>query len=68
MTIHLFRSVSVVTHKLVELTKTCMAANLKALSIGINENGRNTAFTLIKQLKMREYKKKLTSHKIVILM
>ena len=38
MTIHLFRSVSVVTHKLVELNKTCMAAILKALSIVKNEN------------------------------
>ena len=57
MTINRFRSVSVVTHKLVELNKTCMAAILKALSIVINENGRNTVFTLIKQLKMREYSK-----------
>ena len=59
MTIHLFRSVSVVTHKLVELNKTCIVAILKALSIEINENGRNTVFTLIKQLKMREYSKEI---------
>ena len=32
MTIHLFRSVNVVTHKLFELNKTCMDAILKALS------------------------------------
>ena len=57
MTIHLFRSVSVVTHKVIALNKTCMVAILKALSIEINENGRNTMFTLIKQLKMREYSK-----------
>ena len=57
MTIHLFRSVSVVTHKLVELHKTCMAAKLKALSTVINENRRNKVFTVIKQLKMREYSK-----------
>ena len=57
MTIHLFRSVSVVTHKLVELNKTCMAATLKALSIKINEKRRNKMFTVIKQLKMREYSK-----------
>ena len=57
MTIKVFRSVRVVTHKLVELNKTCMAAILKALSIVINENGRNTVFTWIKQLKMREYSK-----------
>ena len=55
MTIHLFRSVSVVTHKLVVLHKTCMAAILKALSAVINENRRNKVFTVIKQLKMREF-------------
>ena len=38
MTIHIFRSVSVVTHKLIELNKTCMAAILKALSTVMNEN------------------------------
>ena len=57
MTIHLFRSVSVVTHNLVELNKTCMAVILKALSIVINKDGRNTELTLIKQMKMREYSK-----------
>ena len=57
MTIHLFRSVSVVTHKLVELNKTFMAAILKALSIKINENRRNKMFTVMKQLNMREYSK-----------
>ena len=55
MTIHLFRSVSVVTHKLVVLHKTCMTAILKALSAVINENRRNKVFTVIKQLKMREF-------------
>ena len=55
MTIHLFRSVSVVTHKLVELHKTCMAAILKALSTVINRNRRNKVFTVIKQLKMRDF-------------
>ena len=55
MAIHLFRSVSLVTPKLVELYKTCMAAILKALSTVINENRRNKVFTVIKQLKMREY-------------
>ena len=34
----LFRSVSVVTHKLIELNKTCMAAILKAISTVMNEN------------------------------
>ena len=29
---------AVVTHKLIELKKTCMAAILKALSTGMNEN------------------------------
>ena len=53
-TIHLFRPVSVVTHKLVELHKTCI---LKALSTVINENTRNKVFTVIKQLQMREYSK-----------
>ena len=57
MTIHLFRSVSVVTHKLVELNKTCMTAILKALSSVLNENKRNKVFNVIKQLKMREYSK-----------
>ena len=57
MTIHLFRSVSVGTHKLIELNKTCMAAILKAVSTVMNENRRNKVFTVIKQLTMREYSK-----------
>ena len=57
MTIHLFRYVSVVTHELNELNKTCMAAILEALSTIMNENRRNKVFTVIKQLKMREYSK-----------
>ena len=57
MTIHLFRSVSVVTHELIESNKTCMAAILEALSTVMNENRRNEVFTVIKQLKMREYSK-----------
>ena len=57
MTIHLFRPVSVVTHKLVEFNKTCMAAILRALSSVMNENRRNQKFTVIKQLKMRDYSK-----------
>ena len=55
MTVHLFRSVSVVTRKRIELNKTCMAAILKALSTVMNENRRNKVFTMIKQLTMREY-------------
>ena len=51
MTIHLFKSVSVVTHKLVELNETCMAAILKALSTVINENRRNEEFTVDKTTK-----------------
>ena len=54
---HLFRSVNVMTHKLIELNKTCMDAILKALSTVMNENRRNKVFTVIKQLKMREYSK-----------
>ena len=50
-------SVSVVTHKLVELNKTCIDAILKALSTIMNETGRHKVFTVIKQLKMREYSK-----------
>ena len=57
MTIHLFRSVSVVTHELTELNKTCMAAILEALTTVMNENRRNQEFTVIKQLKMREFSK-----------
>ena len=55
MTIHLFRSVSIVTNKLVELDKTCIPAILKALSTVINENRRNKVFTVIKQLKLGEF-------------
>ena len=57
MTVHVNRSASVVTHKLIELNKTCMDAILKALSTIMNENRRNKVFTVIKQLKMREYSK-----------
>ena len=57
MTIHLFRSVSVVTHELIELNKTCMAAILEALSTVMNENRRYKVFTVIKQVKMLEYSK-----------
>ena len=62
MTIHLFRSVSVVTHKLIELNKTCMATILKALSTVMNENRRNKKFTVIKQLRMQSTVKILTTH------
>ena len=62
MTIDLFRSVSVVTHKLIELNKTCMAAILKALSTVMNENRKNKGFTEIKQLKMLSTITILTSH------
>ena len=54
---HLFRSVSVVTHKLIELNKTCMAAILKALFTVMNENRRNKVLTVIKQLTKQEYSK-----------
>ena len=37
-------SVSVVTHKLMELNKTCMDAILKAFSTVMNENRRNKVF------------------------
>ena len=57
MTIHLFRSVSVVRHKLVEMNKTLTATVLKALSTVMNENRKNKVFTVIKQLKMREFSK-----------
>ena len=56
-TVHLFRSVSVVTLKLTASNKTSMAAILKALSAVMNENRRNKVFTMIRQLKMREYSK-----------
>ena len=61
MTVHVNRSVNVVTHMLVVLNKTCMDAILKALSTVMNENKRNKVFIMIKQLKMREYSKD-TSH------
>ena len=54
-TVHIDGSVSVVTHKLIEMNKTCMDAILKALSTIMNENRRNKVFTVIKQVKMREY-------------
>ena len=57
MTVHVNRSVSVVIHQLIVLNKTCMDAILKALSTVMNENRRNKVFTVIKQLKMREYNK-----------
>ena len=57
MKVHANGSVSVVTHKPIELNKTCMDAILKALSTVMNENRRNKMFTVIKQLKMREYSK-----------
>ena len=62
MTIHLFRSVSVVTYELIELNKTSMAAILEALSTVMNENRRNKVFTVIKQLKCESIVKTLTSH------
>ena len=49
MTICLSRSVSVVTHKLIELNKTFMAAILEALSTIMIENRRNKVFTVIKR-------------------
>ena len=52
MTVHVNNSVSVVTHKLIELNKTCMDAILKVLSAVMNENRRQKVFTMIKQLKM----------------
>ena len=57
MTIHLFRSVSVVTHTLVEMNKTLVAAILKALSTVMNEKRGNKVFTVIKQPKKHEYSK-----------
>ena len=61
LTVHVNRSVSVVTYKLIELNKTCMDAILKALYLVMNENRRNKVFTVIKQLKVRECSKD-TSH------
>ena len=46
--VHVNGSVSVVTHKLMELNKTCMDAILKALSTVMNENRRNKVFSVIK--------------------
>ena len=57
MTVHANGSVSVVTHKPIELNKTYMDAILKALSTGKNKNRRNKVFIVIIQLKMREYSK-----------
>ena len=57
MTIHLFRSVSVVIHKLVEMNKILVAAILRALSTVMNEDRGNEVFTVIKQPKRREYSK-----------
>ena len=54
VSVHANGSVSVVTHKPIELNETCMDAILKALSTVMNENRRNKVFTAIKQLKMRE--------------
>ena len=56
-TVHDIGSVSIVTHKLMELNKTCMDAILKALSTVMNENRRNKEFSVMKQLKVREYSK-----------
>ena len=57
MAVHVNRSVSVVTHKLIVLNKICMDAILKALSTVMNEYRRNKVFTMIKELKLREYSK-----------
>ena len=57
MTVHVNGSVSVVTHKLIELNKTCVEAILKALSLVMNENRRSKVFSLVKQLQMQEYSK-----------
>ena len=57
MTVHVNRSVSVVTYNRFILNKSCMDAILKAFSTIMNENRRNNVFTVIKQLKMREYSK-----------
>ena len=57
MTVHANASGSVVPHQPIELNETCMNAILKALSTVMNENRRKKMFTVIKQLKMREYNK-----------
>ena len=62
------RAVSVVTHKLIELNKTCMDATLKPLSTVMNENGSNKAITVIKPQKCERTVKTLTSHYIKIFM
>ena len=62
MTVHADGSVSVVTYKLTELNKTCMDAILKALSTIMNENRRNTVFSVIKQVKCGSTVKALISH------
>ena len=49
MIVHVNGSVSVVTHKLIELNKNCMDAILKALSTIMNENRRNIGFAVIKE-------------------
>ena len=61
MTIHLFRSVSVVTHKLIELNKICMAAILKALSTVVNEKRKKQKVHRDKTTENAEYSKD-TSH------
>ena len=57
MTVHIDGSVSLVTHKLIELNKTCMDAILKELSTLMNETRRNKVFTILKQQNMGEYSK-----------
>ena len=57
MTVHANGSISIVTHKLIELNEACMDAILKALSTVMNKNRRNKVVTVIKQLKMRVYSK-----------
>ena len=51
MTVHVNGSVSVVTHKVTELNKTCLDTILKALSTVMNENRRNKVLTVIKKTK-----------------
>ena len=68
MTVHVDGSVSVVTHRLIELNKTCMDAILKALSTVMNESRINKVFTVIKQLKCMITVKTFTSHSIKIFM
>ena len=61
MTIHVKGSVSVVTHKLSELNKTCMDAIMKVPSTVMNEHRKNKVFTMIKQLNCENTVKTLTS-------